>query len=97
MEDEAELKTRLQAALSVKNYEGEVKKFESVAQMEIMPVDAEKKAGDVIFFFFLVTLIREMQGVLISKPKFSENFRKERIHLAKPYGSFSYIYTFMTL
>lgn len=40
MEDEAELKTRLQGALSLNNYEGEVKKFESVAQMEIMPVDA---------------------------------------------------------
>lgn len=49
MEDEAELKTRLQAALSLKNYEGEVK-FESVAPMERMPVDAWQKAGDVIFF-----------------------------------------------
>lgn len=47
MEDEAELKTRLQSALSLKNYEGKVKKFESVAQMERTPVDAWKKAGDV--------------------------------------------------
>lgn len=80
--------TRLQVALSLKNYAGGVKKFESVAQMERMPVDAWKKAEDVLFIS--VALVREMQGVLISKPKLSQNFRKERINLVKPYGSVSY-------
>lgn len=49
MEDEAELDTRLWAAPFLKNEEGEVSKFESLANMERMPVQAWKKAGDVFF------------------------------------------------
>lgn len=77
----------------LKNYEGGVKKFESVAQVERMPVDAWKKAGDVFFSFFLVALVRDIRGVLISKLEFSQNFRKVRINLAKSYGSVSYRYS----
>lgn len=52
-----------------------------------------KKGRICIFFFFLMALVRDIQGVLISKPEFSQNFRKERINLAKSYGSVSYRYS----